>query len=121
MDVAAHRVFDRERPRTRFYLKRELDMSVGGKKIIDGLKAAIAGDLSRVHIEGQTWVRVDRAGSTQAEIERLRAALLPFADAALQAEQTGTPADIFVEREHFDAARAAIEQLRKKGDVGSVS
>lgn len=39
---------------------------MGGQKIIDGLKDAIAGNLDRVTIDGQVWVRRD------AEIERLR-------------------------------------------------
>src|ERR1700683_1196912 len=34
-------------------------MSQAGQKIIDGLKDAIAGNFSRVTIEGQTWTRRD--------------------------------------------------------------
>jgi hypothetical protein len=33
-------------------------VSKAGKKILDGLKAAAAGNFSRVTIEGQTWVRI---------------------------------------------------------------
>lgn len=34
-------------------------MSKTGQKIIEGLKAAVAGDLARVTIDGQTWERTD--------------------------------------------------------------
>lgn len=32
-----------------------------GKKIIDGLKDAVRANFRRVHIDGQTWVRIDRS------------------------------------------------------------
>lgn len=40
-------------------------MSTAGKKILDGLKDAVAGNFSRVHIPDadgklQTWVRIDK-------------------------------------------------------------
>lgn len=43
---------------------REFDAIPGstGRKIIDGLKEAVAGNFSAVLIEGQRWVRADTAG-----------------------------------------------------------
>lgn len=35
-------------------------MGKAGKKIIDGLKDALAGNFSRVTIDGQTWVRLEK-------------------------------------------------------------
>lgn len=32
-----------------------------GQRIIDGLRDAVVGDFARVTIEGETWVRLDRA------------------------------------------------------------
>ena len=70
---------------------------MSGQKIIDGLKDAIAGNYARVTIDGQQWIREDRAeatllrkenGKLQAEIERLRAALKECAD-DLEAELNG--------------------------------
>ena len=37
---------------------REHDVSDAGQRIIAGLKDAIVGNLSRVTIDGQTWVRI---------------------------------------------------------------
>ena len=37
---------------------------MSGKKIIDGLRDAVRGNMSRVLIDGQTWVRCD-AGSPE--------------------------------------------------------
>lgn len=34
---------------------------MGGQKIIDGLKDAIAGNMARVTIDGQIWERTDMA------------------------------------------------------------
>lgn len=43
---------------------------MSGQKIIDGLRDAVAGNLSRVHIDGQTWERVNRTeGDPPAEQE----------------------------------------------------
>lgn len=46
-----------------------------GSKIIEGLKEAVRGDFARVTIEGQTWVRADRAappvGLTEEVIQSL--------------------------------------------------
>lgn len=43
-----------------------------GSKIIDGLKDAVAGNFTRVHVEGFEWVRADHVASLTAENERLR-------------------------------------------------
>lgn len=66
-------------------------MSNLGPKIIEGLKQAVAGDLARVTIEGETWARVKDIHADQHEIMRinneLRLALLatrPFILAAPQ-------------------------------------
>jgi hypothetical protein len=32
-------------------------MTAAGRRIMEGLKAAIKGDIARVHINGKTWVR----------------------------------------------------------------
>lgn len=32
---------------------------MSGSKIIDGLKEAVAGKTTRLHVDGQTWVRLD--------------------------------------------------------------
>lgn len=54
-------------------------MSAMGRKIIDGLKDAVAGNFVRVTIEGQTWQRIDDLPDNPAdEIDRLRAALDQF-------------------------------------------
>lgn len=44
---------------------------MSGAKIIAGLKEAIAGDLARVTIDGQTWVRADDLLADQQEIMRI--------------------------------------------------
>ncbi len=80
---------------------------MSGKKIIDGLKDAVAGNFARVTIDGQTWVRGNYSYAhmcrdnhvqighndsrddeqcplcrADAEIERLRAALKELREAA---------------------------------------
>lgn len=49
---------------------------MSGQKIIDGLKEAIAGDLSRVTIDGQVWVRATELHADQQEIMRINNELL---------------------------------------------
>ena len=46
-----------------------------GAKIIKGLKEAIAGDLARVTIEGETWAKVKDIHADQQEIMRINNAL----------------------------------------------
>jgi hypothetical protein len=41
-----------------------------GRRIIEGLKEALNGDFSRVHIGGHMWVRCDPTAADRAEIER---------------------------------------------------
>lgn len=57
-----------------------------GNKIIDGLREAIAGNFSRVTIEGQTWVRMgDNEGSVTINIrltKKLKKQLMAAADAS---------------------------------------
>lgn len=57
---------------------------MSGAKIIEGLKQAAAGDLSRVRIDGQTWVRADALHADQQEIMRINNAIR---SALLQARQ----------------------------------
>lgn len=47
---------------------------MSGHKIIEGLKEAVAGNFSRVTIEGQTWVRQDNPPE-HAALQRLAAIL----------------------------------------------
>jgi hypothetical protein len=47
-----------------------------GEKIIEGLRQAVAGDLARVTIQGQVWVR-----DKNSELVRLRAILKTLVDA----------------------------------------
>jgi hypothetical protein len=56
---------ERNGKRSTFYYRSITAMSrlftgaaMSGAKIIEGLKAALAGDLSRVSIDGRTWTRV---------------------------------------------------------------
>ena len=53
---------------------------MGGHKIIEALKEAVAGDIARVTIDGHTWARVSDIHADQQEIMRinndLRALLL---------------------------------------------
>lgn len=42
-----------------------------GQRIIDSLKEAIAGDLARVTIDGQTWVKATDLARDQQEIMRI--------------------------------------------------
>jgi hypothetical protein len=55
-------------------------LSQAGPRIIAAIKEAMAGDLARVTIDGQTWVRADDLLADQQELMRinneLRAALL---------------------------------------------
>jgi len=46
---------------------------MSGAKIIAGLKDAIAGNLSRVTIEGQTWVREDGVSDEQSAFHQAQA------------------------------------------------
>lgn len=72
-----------------------------GQKIVDSLKEAVAGNFARVTVGGVTWVRndthVDKAtawdelAKKNAEIERLRAALKPFAEVARGDRLNPTP------------------------------
>lgn len=48
---------------------------MSGAKIIEGLKEAIAGDLSRVTIDGQVWVRATDLHADQQELMRINNAL----------------------------------------------
>lgn len=61
-------------------------MSKTGARIIEGLKEAIAGDLSSVMIEGQAWVRATELRQDQQEIMRinnhLREVLIEIANRA---------------------------------------
>lgn len=43
-------------------------MTDAGKRLIEGLKEAIKGDFARVHIDGQTWVRVSPPVETSPDI-----------------------------------------------------
>lgn len=88
---------------------------MSGQKILDGLKDAVAGNFARVTIEGQVWVRQERApvdvNSKEAELwsenmrlksenEHLRAALKYYA--------TATAAD-FANDNGFNATAALAE------------
>lgn len=53
-------------------------------KIIDGLKDAIAGNFTRITVEGQTWVRADNLAA-------LVKALEPFAKGAAQIPDAWPP------------------------------
>ena len=57
---------------------------VGGQKIIEGLKQALAGDLARVTINGQTWVRVTDLNNDVQEIMRINNVLRDLVLAALK-------------------------------------
>lgn len=48
---------------------QEMNPTMSGQKIIDGLRDAIAGNFSAVTIEGQRWVRVDAQSARTPEIE----------------------------------------------------
>lgn len=86
-------------------------MSDIGHKIIEGLKEALAGNLARVTIDGVTWVRKEELRRKDAEIERLRATLKPFADAADLAERNlckHNTDEILIRLGRLREARAAL-------------
>jgi hypothetical protein len=71
-----------------------------GAKIIDGLKEAMAGDIARVTIDGETWAKVRDIHADQQEIMRinneLRAGMLrqiALIDAWSNNPQPGNHAD----------------------------
>ena len=73
----------------------------GGRKIIEGLKDAVAGDFSRVTIEGVTWVRADRAsGVLQDDLRDMLVAL-------------GLPPDHPRPRSPHEVFRECIEEVKR--------
>lgn len=76
-----------------------------GTKIIEGLKQAIAGDFSRVTIEGQTWVRVGAV--SEAEVE---AAAIAIHDSEYDATTYLWETETIATRQGYrEMARAALE------------
>jgi len=66
---------------------------MSGKKIIDGLKDAVAGNFSRVTIDGQVWERIDTRAQLSVPAEGKQAGETAYRDAideALVVRHLGT-------------------------------
>ena len=68
-------------------------MSAFGSKIIEGLRVALAGDIARVTIEGQTWVRRNDWDELMEDRRRLHRVLAAVGDdpRVLAALETPSP------------------------------
>jgi len=64
---------------------------MSGAKIIDGLKDAIDGNISRITIEGQTWLRATDLASDLQEIMRINNEMLDLLIEALNTPTCGWP------------------------------
>jgi len=72
-----------------------------GQRIIDGLKEAIAGDFSRVTIDGKTWVRVEAGTAADKTKSDIRGALAQtLLDEDYPAHDSYGLADVVLK--HFD-------------------
>lgn len=88
---------------------------MGGSKIIEGLKDAVAGNLSRVTIGGETWAKVNDIHADQQEIMRINNSLRDLgnelAGAAGEVHPTA-PSSASIDRLHraIDAWDAAVSR-----------
>lgn len=64
---------------------------MSGAKIIEGLKEAVAGDMTRVTIEGQTWLRADTLARDLQDIMRINNSMRLLLNEALRPEGTNWP------------------------------
>ena len=95
---------------------------MSGRKIIDGLKAAVAGEFSRVTIEGQTWVRrtTDRPaqdappyndGYTHEALHTTHVLMEAFADHVLDSRTADQFPDIKAQAERAHQAMFDLYQI----------